>query len=66
MAARKKSDVETSAPSSQPAADIEAIEERRARRITALRQIAGIWAHRTDIPADGLEYQRELRDRWRR
>jgi len=40
------------------------IEARRARRMAALRKAAGIWAHRPDIPADGLEYQRQLRSEW--
>ncbi len=39
-------------------------EERRARRMGALKQAAGIWAKREDIPADGLEYQRNLRAEW--
>jgi hypothetical protein len=39
----------------------ESIEARRARRMAALRKVAGIWSDRPDIPADGLEYQRELR-----
>jgi hypothetical protein len=34
------------------------------RRIAALHLVAGIWANRTDIPADGLQYERELRDEW--
>lgn len=37
----------------------------RQRRIDALRRIAGMWAERKDIPADGLEYERELRREWR-
>ena len=43
----------------------ESIETRRARRMAALKKVAGIWAHRSDIPADGLDYQRELRAEWR-
>jgi hypothetical protein len=35
------------------------------RRIAALRAVAGIWADRPDLPADGLQYERELRDEWR-
>lgn len=31
------------------------IEARRARRMAALKKVAGIWAHRRDIPADGLD-----------
>lgn len=42
----------------------ETIEARRARRMAALKKLAGIWAHRPDIPADGLDYQRELRSEW--
>lgn len=39
--------------------------EARKHRIASLRRVAGIWADRTDIPADGLDYERELRDEWR-
>ncbi|NVD97792.1 hypothetical protein [Massilia sp. BJB1822] len=46
------------------AAQLDTVEERRARRMKALKQAAGIWAKRQDIPADGLEYQRELRAEW--
>jgi hypothetical protein len=41
------------------------IEARRARRMVALKKVAGIWSQRPDIPADGLDYQRELRSEWR-
>jgi hypothetical protein len=34
------------------------IEARRARRMAALKKVAGIWSQRPDIPADGLEYVR--------
>ena len=37
----------------------------RLRRSETLERIAGIWANRKDIPADGLEYERELRREWR-
>lgn len=40
------------------------VEARRARRMAALKKVAGIWLDRPDIPADGLEYQRELRSEW--
>ncbi|MES3022906.1 MAG: hypothetical protein V4857_15135 [Pseudomonadota bacterium] len=40
------------------------IEARRARRMAALKKVAGIWSQRSDIPADGLEYQRALRSEW--
>lgn len=43
----------------------ESIEKRRARRMAALKKVADIWARRPDIPADGLDYQRELRSAWR-
>ena len=39
----------------------ESTEAGRARRMAALKKVAGIWAKRKDIPADGLEYERELR-----
>jgi hypothetical protein len=39
--------------------------EARKQRIASLRRVAGIWADRTDIPADGLKYEREMRDEWR-
>jgi hypothetical protein len=39
--------------------------EARKLRLASLRRVAGIWADRTDIPADGLQYERELRDEWR-
>lgn len=42
------------------------IEARRARRMAALKKVAGIWSHREDIPADGLDYQRKLRSEWQR
>ena len=40
------------------------IEARRARRMAALKKVAGIWMNRPDIPADGLDYQRKLRAEW--
>jgi len=42
----------------------ETIEARRARRMAALKKVAGIWSDRPDIPADGLQYQRMLRSEW--
>lgn len=47
----------------QPSAR-DTLEERRERRMAALKKTAGIWANRPDIPADGLEYQRQLRSEW--
>ena len=38
--------------------------EARIRRVAAVRCVAGIWANRTDIPADGIVYEPELRDEW--
>lgn len=40
-------------------------EGRRARRAAALAKAAGMWKDRTDIPKDGLEYQRMMREEWR-
>jgi hypothetical protein len=48
-----------------PRYGIEPPEAARERRVASVRRIAGIWADRTDIPADGLEYERTLRDEWR-
>jgi len=48
-----------------PTTELDTVEERRARRMAALRKVAGMWADRKDIPADGLEYQREIRAEWR-
>jgi hypothetical protein len=50
----------------EPRVVADTIEARRARRMAALKNIAGIWSNRLDIPADGLEYQRQLRDEWQR
>lgn len=36
--------------------------EARRRRIASLRRVAGMWAERTDIPDDGLQYERALRN----
>jgi len=47
-----------------PAKDNSLAQARR-RRVEALRRVAGIWADRTDIPADSLTYQSELRSEWR-
>ena len=38
----------------------ETVEEGRARRVAALKKVAGIWSQRMDIPADGLDYLRQL------
>lgn len=50
----------------KPTTLMETVEIRRARRAEALKHIAGIWAKRPDIPNDGLEYQRRMRDEWQR
>jgi hypothetical protein len=34
------------------------------RREQAIMEIFGLWSQRTDIPMDGVEYQRELRREW--
>jgi hypothetical protein len=33
----------------------------RNKRIAVLKRIAGIWADREDIPADSVDYHRQLR-----
>lgn len=40
-------------------------EGRLARRKAAINAAFGMWKGRTDIPTDGLEYQRMMRDEWR-
>lgn len=40
-------------------------EGRKARRKAALDRAFGMWRNRTDIPKDGLEYERMMRDEWR-
>jgi hypothetical protein len=54
-------------PQDTPAEEVtvEPRTEARKRRTAALKKVAGIWADRTDIPADGLQYERELRNEWR-
>lgn len=47
-----------------PVLHVETVEDRRARRMKALKAAAGLWAERKDIPADGLEYQSALRAEW--
>lgn len=38
--------------------------ERQARLRAALKALEGIWKDRTDIPKDGVEFERMLRDKW--
>ena len=38
--------------------------ERQARLRAALKALEGIWKDRTDIPNDGVEVERMLRDEW--
>lgn len=45
-------------PARTPAAD------ERSRRRDVLKQTAGIWKDRNDVPKDGLEYQGEARTEW--
>lgn len=39
-------------------------EQRRERRKAALDACFGMWKGRTDIPLDGVEYQRMMREEW--
>lgn len=48
-------------PTENDSGAIDPAENRRQRRLEALKTIAGLWADRDDIPADGLEYQRQMR-----
>ena len=45
---------------------VDLLEARRNRRLAALTAASGLWRDRTDIPADGVEYQRDLRKEWDR
>ncbi len=38
--------------------------ERQAKLRAALKALEGIWKDRTDIPKDGVEFERMLRDKW--
>lgn len=42
--------------------EVSAEKMRRQERLKILKRTAGMWAKRSDIPADGLEYERELRN----
>ncbi|NVE01888.1 hypothetical protein [Massilia sp. BJB1822] len=53
------------APTTDPDPTLDPQEERRRRRIAALKAAEGLWKNRTDIPNDGLEYQEQLRAEWR-
>lgn len=55
----------TSKDAGEANASVDPHVEARKLRLASLRRIAGIWADRTDIPADGLQYERELRNEWR-
>lgn len=47
-----------------PMYDESTIEGRRARRRAALNNIQGLWKGREDLPGDGVEQQRRMRDEW--
>lgn len=40
------------------------LDEQRRRRAEALKKIEGLWKDRTDIPTDGVEYQKQIRSEW--
>lgn len=42
----------------------DSVEERRARRMKALKAVSGLWKDRKDIPDDGVDYQRLARSEW--
>jgi hypothetical protein len=66
---KHRNSVPTVAPQKEPPAQAvdypDTPEGRRARRRAALDKVFGMWKGRTDIPTDGLEYQRMMRDEWR-
>jgi hypothetical protein len=39
-------------------------EEQQRRRAEALKATLGLWKGRADIPSDGVEYQKQLRNEW--
>jgi hypothetical protein len=41
-------------------------EAERRKRLQAIDLIFGMWRGRADIPQDGLAFQDELRDEWKR
>lgn len=45
----------------ETASSSESMPADRARRILELSKVFGMWKGRTDIPTDGLEYQRLMR-----
>lgn len=47
----------------QPMSEAEIVA--RNKRIAVLKRIAGVWADREDIPADSVDYQRQMRAEWR-
>lgn len=48
----------------QPIPPPDTVEGRRARRMNALKAVAGLWKDREDLPAEALEYQRAMRAEW--
>lgn len=40
----------------------ETVAQGQQRRLNAVRKVAGIWKDRQDIPTDGLEYERLMRN----
>lgn len=45
-------------------APLDPMEAKRRRLAAALKAAEGLWKDRTDIPKDGVEYQRQLRTEW--
>jgi len=42
------------------------LEAERQKRLLAIDLIFGMWKGRAEIPQDGLTFQEELRDEWKR
>lgn len=57
--------VDQAAVTTPPEPIATSLEERRRRRMAALKMAEGLWKNRLDIPQDGVEYQKQLRDEWR-
>lgn len=51
-------------PDPTPDVVLSPLEERRRRRLAALKAAEGLWKNRTDIPQDGAQYQDQLRAEW--
>lgn len=61
MGAKPDVDERLTVPIRRPAGTLE---EQKRRRGEALKALEGMWKGRTDIPLDGVEYQKQIRGEW--